>query len=115
MNSSSTSLHGNTVTIAASWPRIIGAAGVGHALAAQIDELRAGGSRVETILPDSNSRDAFGSNLMDLSTRPPPVEPVATKAEPLPRSSLKFWANAVEISRLGRRDDTCSCLGRRNE
>jgi hypothetical protein len=60
----------------------------GMHLAAQIDELRAGGSRVETILPDSNSRDAFGSNLMDLSTRPPPVEPVATKAEPLPRSSL---------------------------
>src|SRR5215212_7315699 len=40
-------------------------------LAAQVDELRARGSRVETILPDSNSRDAFGSNLMDPSTRPP--------------------------------------------
>ena len=32
---------------------------------------RARGSRVETVLPDSDSRDAFGSNLMDLSTLPP--------------------------------------------
>jgi NTE family protein len=43
----------------------------GMHLAAQVGELRARGSRVETILPDSGSRDAFGSNLMDLSTRPP--------------------------------------------
>ena len=39
--------------------------------AAQVDELCARGSQFETILPDSDSRDAFGSNLMDLSTRPP--------------------------------------------
>ena len=43
----------------------------GTNLAAQVDELRAGGSRVETILPDSASLDAFGSDLMDPSTRPP--------------------------------------------
>jgi NTE family protein len=43
----------------------------GMHLAAQVDELRARGSRVETVLPDSDSRNAFGSNLMDLSTRPP--------------------------------------------
>src|SRR5215472_10110439 len=42
-------------------------------LAAQVDELRARGSRVETIFPDSNSRDvfAFGANHMDPSMRPP--------------------------------------------
>jgi NTE family protein len=40
-------------------------------LAAQADELRARGSRVETVLPDSDSRHAFGSDLTDLSTRPP--------------------------------------------
>jgi NTE family protein len=40
-------------------------------LAAQVDELRARGSRVETIFPDSNSRNAFGDSMMDLSTRPP--------------------------------------------
>jgi NTE family protein len=43
----------------------------GMQLAAQVDELRARGSRVETILPDSDSLDAFGTNLMDLSTRLP--------------------------------------------
>lgn len=43
----------------------------GTSLAAQVDELRAGGSRVETVLPDGRSLDVFGENLMDPSTRPP--------------------------------------------
>jgi NTE family protein len=43
----------------------------GMQLAAQVDELRAGGSRVETIFPDSDSRTAFGDNMMDPSTRSP--------------------------------------------
>jgi NTE family protein len=42
----------------------------GMELAAQVDELRAGGSRVETIFPDSNSEHMFGANAMDLSLRP---------------------------------------------
>ena len=40
-------------------------------LSAQVDELRSGGSAVETIFPDQNSLDAFGSNMMDPSRRPP--------------------------------------------
>src|SRR5450631_1657695 len=43
----------------------------GMQLAAQVDELRAGGSSVETIFPDDASLKAFGTNMMDLSTRPP--------------------------------------------
>src|SRR4030095_412908 len=43
----------------------------GMHLATQVDELRARGSRVETIFPDSNSHTAFRDNGMDLSTRPP--------------------------------------------
>jgi hypothetical protein len=43
----------------------------GMHLATQAGELRARGSRVETIGPDGSSRDAFGSNLMDPATRPP--------------------------------------------
>ena len=39
-------------------------------LAAQVDDLRAGGSRVETIFPDSASEHMFGANAMDLSQRP---------------------------------------------
>jgi NTE family protein len=43
----------------------------GMQLAAQVDELRADGSRVETIFPDRSSLNAFGDNVMDPSTRPP--------------------------------------------
>ena len=43
----------------------------GLQLAAQVDELRAEGSRVEAILPDGPSLGAFGPNLMDPSTRRP--------------------------------------------
>ena len=40
-------------------------------LEAQVQDLRAGGSRVGTILPDADSLSAFGTNLMDPSTRAP--------------------------------------------
>ncbi len=43
----------------------------GMQLAVQVGELRAGGSRVETVVPDGRSLDALGDNLMDPSTRPP--------------------------------------------
>jgi NTE family protein len=39
-------------------------------LASQVDELRAGGSTVEVIFPDTNSEHLFGENAMDLSLRP---------------------------------------------
>jgi NTE family protein len=42
----------------------------GLQLTTQVEELLAGGSRVETIVPDASSLDAFGSNLMDASRRP---------------------------------------------
>ncbi|MFE7228304.1 patatin-like phospholipase family protein [Nocardioides sp. NPDC057577] len=42
----------------------------GSELAVQVQELRAGGSRVESILPDADSLEAFGENMMDPSTRP---------------------------------------------
>jgi NTE family protein len=43
----------------------------GMQLAAQVEELRDGGSRVETFVPDSSSEHMFGANAMDLSLRPP--------------------------------------------
>ena len=43
----------------------------GMHLATQLDELRAGGSRVETIFPDNDSERMFGDNVMDPSLRPP--------------------------------------------
>jgi len=43
----------------------------GMQLSAQVDELRAHGSRVETCFPDSDSQRLFGANALDLSLRPP--------------------------------------------
>ena len=63
----------------------------GMHLAAQVDELRARGSRVETILPDSSSRDAFGSNLMDLSTRPPAARAGYDQGRALGERLTEFW------------------------
>jgi NTE family protein len=60
-------------------------------LAAQADELRARGSRVETILPDSDSRNAFGSNLMDLSTRPPAARAGYDQGRALAEQLTEFW------------------------
>ena len=63
----------------------------GMHLAAQAGELRARGSRVETIFPDSNSRNAFGSNLMDLSTRPPAARAGYSQGRALAGQLTEFW------------------------
>jgi NTE family protein len=63
----------------------------GMHLAAQADELRARGSRVETILPDSNSRNAFGINLMDPSTRPPAARAGYNQGRALAGQLTEFW------------------------
>jgi NTE family protein len=63
----------------------------GTHLAAQADELRAHGSRVETIFPDSNSRDAFGANLMDPSTRPPAARAGYNQGRALAGQLTEFW------------------------
>jgi len=63
----------------------------GTNLAAQVDELRARGSRVETIFPDSDSRDAFGVNLMDPSTRPPAARAGYGQGRALAEQLTGFW------------------------
>jgi NTE family protein len=63
----------------------------GMHLAAQADELRAGGSRVETILPDSDSLNAFGSNLMDPSTRQPAARAGFNQGSALAGQLTEFW------------------------
>jgi NTE family protein len=63
----------------------------GMHLAAQADELRARGSRVETILPDSSSRNAFGVNLMDPSTRPPAAQAGYNQGQALAGQLTDFW------------------------
>jgi NTE family protein len=62
-------------------------------LAAQVDELRARGSRVETIVPDSASRTALGvgMNLVDLSTRRPSAQAGYNQGKALAAQLTEFW------------------------
>ncbi len=63
----------------------------GTHLAAQVDELRASGSRVETIFPDGDSLNAFGVDMMDLSTRPPAARAGYDQGRGLAGHLTKFW------------------------
>jgi len=63
----------------------------GMHLATQVDELRARGSRVETIFPDSNSEHMFGANAMDLSLRPPAARAGYDQGRALAGQLTKFW------------------------
>jgi NTE family protein len=63
----------------------------GMQLAAQVDELRARGSRVETIFPDSNSEHMFGANAMDLSLRPPAARAGYEQGRALAEQLAGLW------------------------
>ena len=65
----------------------------GTHLAAQADELRAGGSRVETIFPDSNSQNVLGGGMeaMDLSRRRPSAQAGYTQGGALAEQLSEFW------------------------
>jgi NTE family protein len=63
----------------------------GMQLAAQVGELRARGSNVETIFPDGNSLEAFGANMMDPSTRPPAARAGYDQGRALAGQLAEFW------------------------
>ena len=63
----------------------------GMDLAAQVDELRARGSSVETIFPDGNSLSAFGVDMMDLSTRGPAARAGYDQGRALAEELTGFW------------------------
>jgi NTE family protein len=63
----------------------------GMQLAAQVEELRAGGSAVETVFPDGDSLAAFGDNMMDLSTRPPAARAGYEQGKELAGRLTEFW------------------------
>jgi NTE family protein len=65
--------------------------GWGMELAAQVDELRAGGSAVETVLPDGAALDAFGGDLMDLSRRPLAARAGYEQGRALAGRLAPFW------------------------
>lgn len=60
-------------------------------LATQLDELRAGGSRVETVFPDRGSDHMFGVNAMDLSLRAPAARSGHTQGLALAEQLTAFW------------------------
>lgn len=65
----------------------------GMQLAVQVEELRARGSRVETIFPDSNSRSVmgFGASVMDLSRSPPSAQAGYDQGRVLAEQLNEFW------------------------
>ncbi|WP_028048483.1 patatin-like phospholipase family protein [Cellulomonas sp. URHD0024] len=63
----------------------------GLQLAAQVDELRARGSKVETIGPDSGSEHLFGANAMDPSLRPAAARAGYAHGGALAAHLAEFW------------------------
>ena len=63
----------------------------GMQLAAQVEELRAGGSRVEVIGPDSDAEHMFGPNAMDLSLRPAAAQAGYNQGKALAGRLAEFW------------------------
>jgi NTE family protein len=63
----------------------------GMHLATQVDELRARGSSVETICPDSGSEHMFGATAMDPSLRPPAARAGYEQGIALAERLTEFW------------------------
>jgi NTE family protein len=63
----------------------------GMQLAAQVDELGAGGSAVQTIFPDSDSEHLFGTNAMDLSLRPAAARAGHERGTAVVEEVARFW------------------------
>ena len=57
----------------------------------QVDELRAHGSRVEKIIPDSGAEHMFGANAMDLSLRPPAARAGHDQGRTFAEQLSEFW------------------------
>jgi NTE family protein len=64
----------------------------GMDLATQVDELRAGGSRVETVFPDGGAGDVFDANALDPSTRPQAARGGYNQGLALAERLAEIWA-----------------------
>ena len=60
-------------------------------LGAQIEELEAGGSAVEKVLPDGDSLSAFGDNMMSLATRAPTARSGHAQGRRVAERLAGFW------------------------
>src|SRR5260370_10898756 len=83
----------------------------GMDLATQVDELRAGGSRVETVFPDGGAGDVFDANASDPSTRLQAARGGYDQGRALAELLAEIWRGRPKpvdsVSNAG----TCSCLG----
>lgn len=66
-------------------------AGWGMDLATQVDELRSGGSTVETVFPDAGAGDVFDANALDPSTRPQAARGGFQQGRSLASRLADFW------------------------
>jgi NTE family protein len=66
--------------------------GWGLHLATQVADLRAHGSHVETVFPDSTSLSAFGDDLMDPSTRPPAARAGYEQGRAVAAQLTELWS-----------------------
>jgi NTE family protein len=83
--------YGRVLVLSPFGGRTLTPANRGMQLATQADELRARGSRVETIFPESNSEHMFGANAMDLSLRPPAARAGCDQGRALAEQLTEFW------------------------
>ena len=60
-------------------------------VANQVDGLRAGGSRVETVVPESESEHLFGANAMDFSLRPAAAHAGYDQGTVVAAQLSEFW------------------------
>ncbi|SIN76948.1 patatin-like phospholipase family protein [Agromyces cerinus] len=63
----------------------------GMDLATQVDELRAGGSEVETVFPDAGAGDVFNANALDPATRLPAARGGHDQGLALAARLADFW------------------------
>jgi NTE family protein len=63
----------------------------GMDLATQVDELRAGGSRVETVFPDGGAGDVFDANALDPSIRPQAARGGYNQGRALAEHLAEIW------------------------
>ncbi|MBT8159849.1 MULTISPECIES: patatin-like phospholipase family protein [Arthrobacter] len=63
----------------------------GMDLAAQVHELQAGGSAVETVFPDSDAEHMFGANAMDPTLRPPAARAGYEQGKAIAGRLSAFW------------------------
>ena len=63
----------------------------GMDLASQVDDLRAGGSSVETVFPDAGAGDVFDANALDPSTRRQAARGGYDQGQALAAPLAAFW------------------------